>query len=196
MVRRESRVRRAGPSQDAARPSRALRRHLPARPRPQRLAGVRRRVSAERRNRVDDRRPRRGVAATSRTDRLARIFWCLRNPARLIERIRQVGFVPAAPPPTAPAKRGIPVRWSFIIALVVVWNALFILGGFLPGKPPPEKPGVLVLVASFAVERSPAFQRWVLRPGRSVGEIRPSLRLIQLTTGLLVVIFAIVFMVA
>ncbi len=95
------------------------------------------------------------------------------------------------------------MRWSFIIALVVVWNALFILGGFLPGKPPPEKPGLLVLlalavvlVASFAVDRSPAFQRWVLKPGRSVGEIRPSLRLIQLTTGLLVVIFAIVSMVA
>src|SRR5258705_561189 len=72
MVRRESRVRRAGASQDAARPSRALRRHLSARPRPQRLAGVRRRVSAERRDGVDDRRPRLGVAATSRTDRLAR----------------------------------------------------------------------------------------------------------------------------
>ena len=131
------------------------------------------------------------------------IFWCLRTPARLIERIRQVGFVPAAPPPTAPAKRGIPVRWSFIISLAVVWNALFILGGFLPGKPPPEEPGLLVLlalavvlVASFAVERSPALQRWVLKPGRSVGEIRPALRLIQLATGLLLVIFAIVFMVA
>jgi hypothetical protein len=105
------------------------------------------------------------------------IFWCLRNPERLIERIRRVGFIPAAPPPTAPVKRGIPVRWSFIISLVVVWNALFILGGFLPEKAPPDKPGLLVLlalavafVASFAVERSPA--------------------------GLLLVIFAIVFMVA
>jgi len=121
---------------------------------------------------VDDRRPRVGVAATSRTDRLAR------NVAE--------GF-----------------KSSFIIALVVVWNALFILGGFLPGKPPPEEPGLLVplalavvLVASFAVDRSPAFQRWVLKPGRSVGEIRPALRLIQLTTGLLLVIFAIVFRVA
>ncbi len=54
----------------------------------------------------------------------------------------------------------------------------------------------VVLVASFAVERSPVLQRWVLKPGRSVGEIRPLLRLIQLTTGLLLVIFAIVFMVA
>ena len=131
------------------------------------------------------------------------IFWCFRNPERLIEQIRRVGFIPAAPPPTALVKRGIPVRWSFIISLFVVWNALFILGGFLPGQPPPEKPGMLVLlalavvfVASFAVERSPAFQRWVLKPGRSVGEIRPAVRLIQLTTGLLLVIFAIVFLVA
>jgi hypothetical protein len=35
-----------------------------------------------------------------------------------------------------------------------------------------------------------------LKPGRSVGEIRPALRLIQLTSALVLVIFAIVFMVA
>ena len=94
------------------------------------------------------------------------------DPARLIERIRQVGFIPAAPP------------------------------GFRPGKLPPE-PGLLVLLAlaivlavSLAVDRSPALQRWVLKPGRSVGEIRPAPRLIQLTSALVLVIFAIVFMVA
>jgi hypothetical protein len=131
------------------------------------------------------------------------IFWCVRNPARLIERIRQAGFVPAAPPPTAPVKRGIPFRWSFIIALFVVWNALFILGGFLPGTPPPEKPGAFVLLAlavllfaSLATERSPAFQRWVLKPGRSVGEIRPARRLIQLVSAFVLVICAIVFTIA
>ena len=130
------------------------------------------------------------------------IFWCLRNPARLIERIRQAGFVPAAPP-TAPVKRGNPVRWSFIIALFVVWNALFILGGFWPGQPPPEKPGAFVLLAlavllfaSLATERSPAFQRWVLKPGRSVGEIRPALRLIQLVSAFVLAICALVFTIA
>jgi hypothetical protein len=47
--------------------------------------------------------------------------------SRLIELIRRVGFIPAAPPPTAPVKRGSPVRWSFIISLFVVWNALFMV---------------------------------------------------------------------
>ena len=130
------------------------------------------------------------------------IFWCLWNPARLIERIRQAGFVPAAPP-TAPVNRGNPVRWSFIIALFVVWNALFILGGFWPGTPPPEKPGAFVLLAlavllfaSLATERSPAFQQWVLKPGRSVGEIRPVLRLIQLVSAFVLAICALVFTIA
>src|SRR4029450_11795786 len=71
LVRCQSRARVPGASQDAARPSRALRRHLSARPPPRRPAGVRGRVSAERRDRVDDRRPRRGVAAIARTGRLA-----------------------------------------------------------------------------------------------------------------------------
>ena len=131
------------------------------------------------------------------------IFWCVRNPARLIERIGQAGFVPAAPPATAPVKRGVPFRWSFIIALFLVWNALFILGGFWPGTPPPEKPGAFVLLAlavllfaSLAAERSSAFQRLVLKPGRSVGEIRPTLRLIQLVSGLVLVTCAIVFTIA
>ena len=131
------------------------------------------------------------------------IFWCVRNPARLIERIGQAGFVPAAPPATAPVKRGVPFRWSFIIALFLVWNALFILGGLLPGTPPPEKPGAFVLLAlavllfaSLAAERSSAFQRLVLKPGRSVGEIRPTLRLIQLVSAFVLVICAIVFTIA
>ena len=51
-------------------------------------------------------------------------------------------------------------------------------------------------LASLATERSPVCQRWVLKPGRSVGEIRPALRLIQLVSELALVIFAMVFTIA
>jgi hypothetical protein len=84
------------------------------------------------------------------------IFWCLRNPERLIERIRQA--IPGASPLGAQARRGVPFRWSFILALVAVWNALFILDGFVPGQSPSKSPGPLVLLglASCSSRRS----RW------------------------------------
>ena len=54
----------------------------------------------------------------------------------------------------------------------------------------------VLLFASLAAERSSAFQRLVLKPGRSVDEIRPVLRLIQLVSGFVLVIWAIVFAIA
>ena len=62
---------------------------------------------------------------------------------------------------------------------IVVWNALFVLDGFVPWKEP-RMPGLFVQLAlglAFSVavltQRSKTMQYWVLRPGRSVGEIRP-----------------------
>jgi len=54
----------------------------------------------------------------------------------------------------------------------------------------------VLLFASLAAEPSSAFQRLVLNPGRSVDEIRPVLRLIQLVSGFVLVIWAIVFAIA
>src|SRR5437588_3506105 len=47
------------------------------------------------------------------------IFWCLGSPETVLRGIRDSGFVPAASGP-GPVRRGIPVRWSVIIASVVL----------------------------------------------------------------------------
>jgi hypothetical protein len=126
------------------------------------------------------------------------VFWCFQNPARLIERIRQVRFIPRASAATVQTRKGMPMRWSFILVLVVVWNALFFLDGFVPWKEP-KAPGPPVLLAlalvfstAFAVRRSALLQSWVLKSGRSVGEIRPVLLLVQFVTGFMLVIFILI----
>ena len=76
---------------------------------------------------------------------------------------------------------------------IVVWNVLFVLDGFVPWKEP-KVPGLFVQLAlglAFSVavvtQRSTTMQYWVLRPGRSVGEIRPFLLLLQIVSGFLLV---------
>jgi len=45
---------------------------------------------------------------------------------------------------------------------------------------------------AFDVIRFPAFQQLVLKPGRSIGEIRPFLNLLLLITGILFVVFTLI----
>ena len=51
-----------------------------------------------------------------------------------------------------------PIRWSFILLLVLVWNALFLLAGFVPWKEP-QAPGPLVLLVLALVFSSPNLPR-------------------------------------
>src|SRR6266702_2967142 len=53
------------------------------------------------------------------------IFWCIGSPETVLGGIRDSGFVPAASDSAVPVRRGMPVRWSAIIASVVIWSALF-----------------------------------------------------------------------
>jgi hypothetical protein len=48
--------------------------------------------------------------------------------------------------PSHPSREGIPVRWAAIAAIVIVWNLLFLLDGFVPWNPP-KPPGLFVLLA-------------------------------------------------
>jgi hypothetical protein len=123
------------------------------------------------------------------------IFWCL-APERLIRNIQALGFRPQAPMAAVPKKDGIPFRWSVLVAMLVLWNALFVLDGFVPWRQP-KGPGIFVLiallmlfVASVAAARSERFQALVLKPGRSVAEIRPVLTLVQFISGVGLFAFA------
>jgi len=123
------------------------------------------------------------------------IFWCLGNPDTALKGIRKAGFLPGATSSSTVKDRGIVLRWSAIIAAVVVWNGLFllqraalnrgVLGALLLA------PLVFALVVSIGTFKSPTLQRLVLKPGRDVGEIRPFLGLLAFISGFLLFIFSI-----
>jgi len=89
-----------------------------------------------------------------------------------------------------------PFRWIAVAQVVVAWNVLGLLDQGLPPWREP-KPGPLMIAAlamllavAFAVQMSEAAQRWALKPGRSVSEVAPFLRLLQLVGGFLFAGFA------
>ena len=112
-------------------------------------------------------------------------------------------------PIIAPAlgKRGFPVRWQAILLFVAVWNGLAladpsILNAVLTGNQPPTSetssfPGwsfVLALLFAFAfswgTKSSSRMQTFVLKEGHSVEEIKPFLSLLQVISGMMLVVFA------
>jgi len=118
------------------------------------------------------------------------IFWCLGNPNTILQGIRDAGFRSTASSSAIPQRRGIAMRWSAIIVAVAVWNAPFLLGS--------SQLGLFILVPllfafglSIGTLRYPRLQHLILKPDRSVGEIRPFLRLLAFVSGMMLVIFSI-----
>jgi len=125
------------------------------------------------------------------------IFWCLGNPDAVICGIQDAGFLPAAVSSESVRRGGLAIRWSAIIIAIAVWNGLFLLGtGRTEGSyihPGPFVLAPLAFAFAFSIGTlvSPKLQGIILKPGRSVGEIKPHLRLLALISGLLLVIFSI-----
>ena len=124
------------------------------------------------------------------------VFWCMGSRDRVREEIRQIGFVPKGVAVERP--RGMPFRWSFVIAFVLLWNLAFVLsnGGFLPARGASMLPGpvpaagfALAFVLATAIRLSPSLQRLVLAPGHAVAEIRNILGLAQLISAPLAIGF-------
>jgi hypothetical protein len=128
----------------------------------------------------------------TRTDYPAKIvFWTFRNPDRVVEDIRHVGFLGRASSATVPVRTAMAFRWSAVISFVVAWNVLFLLDGSVAWKQPKPPGGfvllalALVFTAAAAAQRSRAVQSWILKPGRSITEVRPILALLQLVSAFL-----------
>jgi hypothetical protein len=119
------------------------------------------------------------------------VFWCFGSPKRLIEKITALGFQPRASRAQVPQRDGIPFRWSFLIAVIVVWNALFLMEGI-----PPKSPGPYMLLAiallfltAVALNFSRIFQTLVLKPGRSFSEVRSMALLVLVVSAFLLIGF-------
>lgn len=126
------------------------------------------------------------------------IFWCLGSPDAILRGIQESGFAAKALPSGIPERRGIAFRWSAIVAAVVIWNGLFILG-FSHREGAPPSPGPFILLALLAVFSlsagtltSSRVQAIVLKRDRHIGEIRPFMRLLAFISGFMLVVFSII----
>lgn len=109
------------------------------------------------------------------------IFWYLGNPDSVITRIREAGFLPTAPASAEIRRRGMPIRWTALVLLVLIWNGLFLpMRAF--AKPPISLALIPLLGAVFVcwgIKTYPQLQKVILRDGRSVNEIKAFLSLIH-----------------
>lgn len=119
-----------------------------------------------------------------RTDCPAKIvFWCLGHPDRVLQGIKEAGFQATAPAGSVAPPTSWPVRWQIVVPFVLVGNLLVGADMFsqADGFPLPGKLSCVFLgllsAASLAILRSGTLQRMLLKPGRSIGEIRAYLRL-------------------
>ena len=125
------------------------------------------------------------------------IFWCMGSRDRVLTEIKQTGFTPKGQSSNT-RPRAFPIRWTVVVGVVIVWTLLSILDRALStaGTNVPGPFGLLALLLLFAfvtaVLSSARLQRAVLRDGHHLSEIKGFLRLLQLTTGLLCAIFAVV----
>lgn len=126
------------------------------------------------------------------------IFWCIGDPDTVLSGIRKAGFLPRAPESAIPTRHGFALRWQAIAVGIAAWNGLMMLAMFPQGgKPAPFGPLVLLplvltIVVAVAAIHSRTFQELILKPGRSIGEIRPFLNLLLFIIGILLTVFSLV----
>ncbi|UCF80034.1 MAG: hypothetical protein JSV08_05790 [Acidobacteriota bacterium] len=120
------------------------------------------------------------------------IFWCFGIPSSVVRRIRETGFTGQGEPSEAMEKRkwySFPVRWQAIVVAVVLWNALLLTDISSTGEPGMGFMLALMILflTSVLLPRSEFLQEFVIRPDRSIDEIKPALGLLQLISGLMLV---------
>ena len=113
--------------------------------------------------------------------------------------IEQSGFRPTGQPVVRPG--GFPVRWSAVIVILLVWNALMLWN--FPSMRAASSPLVaglaqfaaLLLLFAFAslLPRSARLQHLVLAPGHQIGEIKGLLSFLRLLSGLMLLVFGAIY---
>lgn len=118
------------------------------------------------------------------------IYCSPRARSALLQALRDAGFTTGRPAVPTPA-RGFPVRTKALVAALLAWNVMFVMGKLpagIDGNPVHSEleqalyalmAPVLVLVMASLAPRSRRIQRFLLRAGRQLGEIRGALKVLQ-----------------
>lgn len=120
------------------------------------------------------------------------IFWCLGSPQTVLDRISATGFMPTALREDMPQRKGFSVRWQAVVAVIVIWNLLFLpisYGDKNQLSVLVLLPLLFALIGGISLLRMPSLQRLVMKPGREIGEIGAWIKLTIGITGFMAVIF-------
>jgi len=126
------------------------------------------------------------------------IFWTTKSPAKLVDRIKQTGFLDSVNSSAATfctkatthqAKEGFAIKTSATIAFVVIWNVSFLIY-FLFGKHvelPSEiatliAMGFVILTCIMGLTYKP-FRRMILKEGRTLEDIQNFMYFILFVCG-------------
>ncbi len=112
---------------------------------------------------------------------------------KVITQIAETGFKPSAPPESELKRSAMPVQWVAVIAIAALWARLCYLAGEQNSGQNPVNwrhiiPLASMFISALATSISPVVQSWVMKPGRSVNEIRPWLNLLMLVASLVALI--------
>lgn len=128
------------------------------------------------------------------------VFWC--RPTSVLAGLTGIGFSSAhasSKKPQRPSPRGFPLRWTPLIVLGVIWNLLigFERVAYTNGVPSPGPLSLTALWIVFGVciatIRLPNVQALFLKPGRKFEEVKPIFLLVATVTGIMAVVFGIIF---
>ena len=116
------------------------------------------------------------------------IFWTLGSPEAVRAAIESAGFCGTAAATDMPEPLGFPLRWPFVVAAVLLWNAALLLDRpWKDGRPGPMTLGALALlfVTSLAIRVPGPLQRLALREPRALDRIRSALNIVTLVSALM-----------
>jgi hypothetical protein len=129
------------------------------------------------------------------------VFWC--RPSSVLSGIASTGFKSAPSSGiqvSTSSRRGFPLRIWPLAIMVIGWNLLLGFEFFsqshfaLFSGPCTVAALILAFLTSLAVLRFPRVQKVFLRPGHSIGEIRPMFLLIATITGFMALVFTSIYL--